>query len=76
MLRFWHFIMMVLIFLVITLSPIWSVWLVMQCEAASTDKLIKVGSKYRSNYINAMVIDHQLKHKWKKVGLGVKYDKL
>jgi len=65
---FWK-ILMILIFLFMTLSPFWSVLLVMKCEAA-------VLSWSGAKYTNAVIFEHKTKSWYRKVGLEVKYDKL
>jgi len=66
MLRFWHFVLMVIIFFVLTLSPIWSVFLVMQCEAFEV--------KYTgASWTDHVYYDALVKSKWRKVGLDDKF---
>jgi len=59
----------ILVFLLLTLSPIWSVWLVMQCEAFK----VRYNGLSWTNHIH---VDHRVKSYYKRAGLGVKYDKL
>jgi len=67
--RLFYKILAILIFLFMTLSPVWSVLLVMKCEAKSWQD-------WRASYVQAVHIDALYRSAWKKVGLEVKYDKL
>jgi hypothetical protein len=70
--KWFYRILTILIFLFMTLSPVWSVLLVMKCEAG----VMEIGFNYQMSYSQALIVDARRSAEWRKLGLEVKYDKL
>ena len=81
--KLFYKILTIIIFLIMTLSPVWSVVLVMQCEAGEFDPTefpqmptIERLRYHGETWIDKQYYDARFKAKVKHTGLEVKYVKL